>query len=129
MHGCILQSQETYKRNIIFNVCLYVYLTKIGISFYIVGLVNGFLCCSMRHRHNSFSSSASSPNLELNRYGDPRRCKIAGQESGSEQQPLRKYFINSNIASEKDTRTVEEQLASYNWPLERVMVPLKTCQN
>ena len=83
------------------------------------GLVNGFLCCSMRHRHNSYSSSsASSPNIELQNYAEPRPlgCKTDNQRNGIENQPLRNYFVNSISVSPKDSRTVEAQLAPYNWP-------------
>ena len=84
--------------------------------FYISGLVNGFLCCSMRHRHNSYSSSASSPNFELSSYVEPRGCKDQRQTLNGGNQPLRNYFVNSNSMSPKDQRTVEAQLALYNWP-------------
>ena len=73
----------------------------------------------MRHRHNSYSSSsASSPNIELQGYTEPRPlgCKPENQRTDVDNQPLRNYFVNSIPVSPKDNRTVEAQLASYNWP-------------
>ena len=73
----------------------------------------------MRHRHNSYSSStASSPNMDLHGYVEPRPhgCKTESQRTNVDNQPLRNYFVNSISASPKDSRTVEAQLASYNWP-------------
>ena len=77
----------------------------------------------MRHRHNSYSSStaSNSPNLELKELDSSRGgCRAEAQQTsgGNDHQPLRNYFVNSDspISPPKDGRTVEAQLAHYNWP-------------
>ena len=56
--------------------------------------------------------------MELHGYAEqrPLGCKTESQRANVDNQPLRNYFVNSISVSPKDSRTVEAQLAPYNWP-------------